>query len=390
MAAQTTLQALPTIIERLNAAHPNARYELNWETPLQLLVATILAAQSTDERINQVTPALFAKYPDARAYAEADLSELEQDLRQTGFYRNKARAVQGACKALVERFNGEVPRTMDELTTLPGVARKTANVVLNNAFRIPSGVIVDTHVARVSQRMGLSENSKPEKIEQDLMKSVPKDEWVQFGPAMVLHGRYTCTAYNPRCSECIMNDLCPKIGLDSSEPNGEEEATNGDEEPVVAAAAARTKKSKAAPAKQAKAKAGKARATASASAAAPVKAVPAKAAKEPAAKPAKAPAAAPAKPAVPALQAQLPADWQQVLASEFEKPYFRQLQEFVAAERKAHTVFPPEADVFNAFKWTPYRQVKVLLLGQDPYHDDGQAHGMCFSVRPGVKPPPSS
>src|SRR5262245_3271325 len=143
MSTPSALQSLPPMIERLNKAHPDARYELNWDTPLQLLVATILAAQATDERINQVTPGLFAKYPDARAFAQADLAELEQDLKPTGFYRNKAKAVQGACRGLVERFHGEVPRSIDELTTLPGVARKTANVVLNNAFRIPSGIIVD-------------------------------------------------------------------------------------------------------------------------------------------------------------------------------------------------------------------------------------------------------
>ena len=206
-------KAVSTIIERLNKAHPDARYELNYENPFQLLVATILAAQATDERINQVTPGLFAKYPDARAFAQADRAELEQDLKPTGFYRNKARAVQECCQALVERFGGEVPPRMEDLTTLPGVARKTANVVLNNAFRIASGVIVDTHVARVSQRMGLSAQKKAEKIEQDLMRLVPQDEWVQFGSAMVLHGRYVCTSARPKCGECLFNDLCPKVGV---------------------------------------------------------------------------------------------------------------------------------------------------------------------------------
>src|SRR4051794_20694978 len=151
------IKALPTIIERLRVEHPNARYELDWENPLQLLVATILAAQCTDERVNQVTPGLFRKYPDANAYAAAPIAELEEDLRPTGFFREKAAKVQGACKALVEQFGGEVPRTMEEMVTLPGVARKTANVVLNNAFQLPTGVIVDTHVQRVSQRMGLTD-----------------------------------------------------------------------------------------------------------------------------------------------------------------------------------------------------------------------------------------
>jgi endonuclease-3 len=213
MAGKAATGTIATIIERLNKAHPDARYELNYENPFQLLVATILAAQATDERINQVTPGLFAKYPDARAFAQADRAELEQDLKPTGFYRNKARAVQECCQALVERFGGEVPPRMEDLTTLPGVARKTANVVLNNAFRIASGIIVDTHVARVSRRMGLSAQTKPEKIEQDLMRLVPQEEWVQFGPAMVLHGRYVCTSAHPRCGECPFNDLCPKIGV---------------------------------------------------------------------------------------------------------------------------------------------------------------------------------
>jgi endonuclease-3 len=218
MSGTSALQALPTILERLREKHPDARYELNWETPLQLLVATILAAQSTDERINQVTPGLFAKYPDARAFAEAPLAQLEEDLKPTGFYRNKAWAVQGACKALVENLGGEVPRRMEQLTSLPGVGRKTANVVLTNAFRIPSGIIVDTHVARVSRRLGLTEQKKPEKIEKDLMRAVPKDEWVRFGPAVVLHGRYTCTFQSPRCAECVLSDLCPRRGVGGTSP----------------------------------------------------------------------------------------------------------------------------------------------------------------------------
>jgi uracil-DNA glycosylase len=316
MSASSVLDSVSTIIERLHKTYPNARYELNWDNPLQLLVATILAAQCTDERVNQTTPALFARYPDAKAYAEADQTELEGYVRNTGFYRQKAKTIQAVCQELVNRFGGEVPQTMEEMVTLPGVARKTANVVLNNAFDIPSGVIVDTHVARVSQRLGLSERPKPERIEQDLMRLVPKDEWVHFGPAMVLHGRYTCTAHEPRCAQCILNDLCPKRGVEDS---GETETP----------------------------------------------------------------------PARPGLADALPQDWRAVLADELKKDYFQSLQEFVADERAAHTVFPPEEDVFNAFKLTPYERVKVLLLGQDPYHDDGQAHGLCFSVRPGVKPPPS-
>ena len=217
MATTTPAGNINTILERLKKDYPDAHYELNWANPFQLLVATILAAQATDEHINQLTPGLFAKYPDARAFAEADRTVLEEDLRPTGFYRNKAKAVQECCRALVERFHGEVPPRMEDLVTLPGVARKTANVVLNTAFRIPSGIMVDTHVLRVSQRMGLTRETKAEKIEQDLMRLVAKEEWVQFGPAMVLLGRYVCTARKPRCNECVMKDFCPKKGVADSE-----------------------------------------------------------------------------------------------------------------------------------------------------------------------------
>jgi endonuclease III len=205
--------AIGTIIKELKKAHPDTTYELNWTTPLELLVATILAAQCTDERVNQVTKSLFKKYRSAADYAECDLSELEQDIKAITFYRNKAKAIQGACKLLIERFDGEVPRTMEEMLTLPGVARKTANVVLNVAFGLPSGIIVDTHVSRVSKRLGLTRQEKPDKIEQDLMKLVPEKDWTHFGPALVLHGRYTCTASNPKCSECILEKVCEKNGV---------------------------------------------------------------------------------------------------------------------------------------------------------------------------------
>jgi endonuclease III len=205
---------MPTILERLAKEYPNARYELDWTTPLELLVATILAAQCTDVRVNKVTKTLFPKYRTAKDYAEANTEELEQILVPTGAYRQKAKAIQEACKAIVDRFGGEVPKTMEELTSLRGVARKTANVVLNNAWDIPSGIIVDTHVARVSQRMGLTKNDKPENIEKDLMRSVPESRWTKFGPAMVLVGRYTCTAKAPKCGECFFKDICPRIGVD--------------------------------------------------------------------------------------------------------------------------------------------------------------------------------
>jgi endonuclease-3 len=210
----STTQSINTILNKLKQSYPNARYELNWETPLQLLVATILAAQCTDERVNEVTKTLFAKYPNAQAYMQADIVELEQDIKPTGFYRNKAKTIKNLCQALVERFDGEVPQTIQDMVTLPGVARKTANVVLNTAFKIPSGIIVDTHVARVSQRMGLTKRKTPETIEQELMKLVPQEEWMFWGPAFVLHGRYTCTAKNPKCSECTLQDMCQKINID--------------------------------------------------------------------------------------------------------------------------------------------------------------------------------
>jgi endonuclease-3 len=204
---------VPTLLARLRQSHPDARYELNWSTPFELLVATILAAQCTDERVNRVTATLFQKYQGPRAFAEANTAELEEDLRPTGFYKQKAKSVQGMSRGLLESFRGEVPRTVDELVTLPGVARKTANVVLNTAFNLPSGIIVDTHVVRVSQRMGLTKREKPEEIEQELMRLVPQDQWTFFGPATVLHGRYTCTARKPKCDACPLNDLCPKIGV---------------------------------------------------------------------------------------------------------------------------------------------------------------------------------
>ncbi|WP_437595541.1 endonuclease III [Sorangium sp. So ce590] len=209
----TARDRVPLLLDHLREAYPAARYELNWETPLDLLVATILAAQCTDERVNRVTAALFKKYTTAQAYADAPAEVLEEELKPTGFYRQKTKTVKAACQALVARFGGEVPGTMAELTSLPGVARKTANVVLNTAFNLPSGIIVDTHVARLSGRIGLSKREKPEQIEEDLMRIVPKDQWTFFGPAMVLHGRYTCVARKPRCAECRMSDLCPKEGV---------------------------------------------------------------------------------------------------------------------------------------------------------------------------------
>ncbi|NOJ94013.1 endonuclease III [Corallococcus sp. CA049B] len=204
---------VPVVLERLREKYPDAKYELNWNTPFELLVATILAAQCTDERVNRVTAELWKKYDGPQALADADTAELEEDLKPTGFFKQKTKTVQAVSRALLDAHQGEVPDRMEDLVELPGVARKTANVVLNTAFNQASGVIVDTHVARVSQRLGLTKQEKPEAIETDLMKLVPKDDWTFFGPAVVLHGRYTCVAKKPKCSECLLNDVCPKLGV---------------------------------------------------------------------------------------------------------------------------------------------------------------------------------
>ncbi|NOK37836.1 endonuclease III [Corallococcus exercitus] len=204
---------VPVVLERLREKYPDAKYELNWNTPYQLLVATILAAQCTDERVNRVTAELWKKYDGPQALADADTAQLEEDLKPTGFFKQKTKTVQAMSRALLDAHQGEVPPRMEDLVELPGVARKTANVVLNTAFQQASGVIVDTHVARVSQRLGLTKQEKPEAIEGDLMKLVPKDDWTFFGPTVVLHGRYTCVAKKPKCSECLLNDVCPKLGV---------------------------------------------------------------------------------------------------------------------------------------------------------------------------------
>jgi len=239
------------------------------------------------------------------------------------------------------------------MVTIPGVARKTANVVINTAFGLPTGIIVDTHVARIAPRMGLTTEAKPERIEADLMRLVPKDRWTFFGPAMVLHGRYTCTARAPACGGCLIEDQCPKI-LGSVAPAEDDE--DEDEAPSAIAPAAKrglaAKKSTAAVRK----------------------------------------AITPDRTHSPKDDESmdtLPASWSSALADEIDKPYFRELTRFVDEERKQHQVFPPEGEVFTALKLTPYEDVRVFLLGQDPYHDDGQAHGLSFSVRPGVRPPPS-
>jgi endonuclease-3 len=198
------------ILDELDRLYPDAHCELvHWQTPLQLLVAVILSAQCTDERVNQVTPALFARFPDAAAFAAADPTELEALIHSTGFYRNKAKHIREACKKIVEKHGGQVPRTMAELIALPGVARKTANVVLGTAFGIPSGVVVDTHIGRLAGRLGMTRASDPKKIEEDLMALWPQERWILAGHRLIWHGRRVCNARKPRCAECTLVPLCP-------------------------------------------------------------------------------------------------------------------------------------------------------------------------------------
>ena len=199
----------PEVTARLKAEYPDASTELDWSNPLELLVATILSAQTTDVQVNRVTESLFSKYRTAEDYADSTPDELEEDIRPTGFYRNKARSLRGMASVLVEKHGGEVPRTMSELIALPGVGRKTANVVLGNAFGTNEGIVVDTHVRRVSGRLSLTESSDPVKIEQELMRSVPERDWTIFSHLLILHGRRTCKARKPDCPNCILNDICP-------------------------------------------------------------------------------------------------------------------------------------------------------------------------------------
>jgi endonuclease-3 len=197
------------IIELLEKEYSDAKTALHYRNPLEILVATILSAQATDKQVNVVTKSLFKKYKTAKDYADADLSELEQDIRSTGFYRNKAKHLNNAAKLLVEKYDGKVPRTMDKLVELQGVARKTANIVLSNAFGIIAGIAVDTHVKRLSQRLGLTENNNPDKIEKDLMEIVPKSQWEKITNLLIFHGRNVCMARKPNCKECTLNKICP-------------------------------------------------------------------------------------------------------------------------------------------------------------------------------------
>jgi endonuclease III len=204
----TNPKRVAAILAKLDAAYPDATCELKHRSPFELLIATILSAQCTDVRVNQVTETLFKKYPDPKAFAYATPSDLEKEVRPTGFFRNKTKSVMGASKEIVEKFNGEVPRDMNELLTLPGVARKTANVVLGTAYGIASGVVVDTHVIRLTKRLDLTLNEDPKKIEQEMMEIIPKDRWIKFSHQLIWHGRRVCFARKPNCARCNLESIC--------------------------------------------------------------------------------------------------------------------------------------------------------------------------------------
>lgn len=207
--ASSAEERIAEILRLLHEEYPGATCELTFRSPLELLVATILSAQCTDERVNKVTPALFEAYPTAQAYAEADMDELQEAVRSTGFFRNKAKNIQGAGRRMVEAYDGQVPSNMEDMLTLPGVARKTANVVLGCAYGITSGIVVDTHVKRLSNRLGLTQEENPDKIERDLMNLVPQEEWIDFGHLLIWHGRRVCAARKPNCAACVISRLCP-------------------------------------------------------------------------------------------------------------------------------------------------------------------------------------
>jgi endonuclease-3 len=215
--ARETQEALAArtarIVAGLEKTYPDAHCELTYSNPLELLIATILSAQCTDKRVNMVTEALFKKYRSAADYAHADQAQLEQEIKTTGFFRNKAKNIKKCCQALVDAHNGEVPQTMEALTQLGGVGRKTANVVLGNAFNINVGVVVDTHVARLAQRLGLTRRKDPQEIESDLMKLVPQPKWALFSHLLIWHGRRRCYSRNPDCPNCEIKSLCPRIGV---------------------------------------------------------------------------------------------------------------------------------------------------------------------------------
>ena len=201
------------IAKLLAEEYPDAVCALNYKSPLELLVATILSAQCTDARVNLVTKDLFRRYRTAKAYAQADLADLETQIKSTGFFRNKAKNIQACCKAIAEQHGGQVPQNLEQLVELPGVGRKTANVVLGTAFEIASGVVVDTHVSRLSLRLGLTKHKDPVKIERDLMAALPSKEWVAFSHRLIHHGRRICVARRPKCESCRLQDICPRVGV---------------------------------------------------------------------------------------------------------------------------------------------------------------------------------
>ena len=211
--SQAKLTRVEKIIAGLKRTYPQAHCELNYSNPLELLIATVLSAQCTDKRVNQVTAELFRKYRTAADYANANTTALEQDVKTTGFFRNKTKSIQACCRKLVEQYGGKVPQTMEELVQLGGVGRKTANVVLGNAFGINEGIAVDTHVARLSHRLGLTKQKDPEKIERGLVKLVPRPQWTMFSHWLIWHGRRRCYARNPDCLNCEIKALCPRVGL---------------------------------------------------------------------------------------------------------------------------------------------------------------------------------
>jgi len=200
---------ITAILDELDRLYPDAHCELNFRNPFELLISVILSAQCTDDRVNLITPTLFERFPDAKALAESDQEEIEKLIFSTGFYRNKAKNIRAAAKKLCEKFGGAVPRTMVDLLTLPGVARKTANVVMGTAFGIPSGVVVDTHISRLSQRLGMTREDQPEKIERDLQKRWPEERWIMSGHRLIWHGRRVCFARKPSCATCSLRPLCP-------------------------------------------------------------------------------------------------------------------------------------------------------------------------------------
>jgi endonuclease-3 len=206
-------QQAARVVRGLRRAYPDAACALRFSSPLELLVATILSAQCTDVRVNEVTKSLFRKYRSAADYARAPLSELESEIKSTGFFRNKARNIQACCQVLAEKYGGEVPQDMEALVQLPGIGRKTASVVLGTAFGVASGVVVDTHVIRLSRRLGLTTQKDPEKIERDLMEQIPRKEWINFSHRMIHHGRQICIARKPKCDACPLGEFCPRIGV---------------------------------------------------------------------------------------------------------------------------------------------------------------------------------